>query len=78
MKNSNDTIGNRTRDLLARSAVPQPTAPSRVAFINAAYISFNFRLVRISLWASPISYGFLPILTMIDERKLLKKSNVVV
>jgi len=26
MKNSNDTIGNRTRDLLACSAVPQPTA----------------------------------------------------
>ena len=29
MKNSNDTIGNRTRDLLACSAVPQPTAPPR-------------------------------------------------
>ena len=27
MKNSNDTIGNRTRDLLACSAVPQPTGP---------------------------------------------------
>jgi len=27
MKNSNDTIGNRTRDLLACSAVPQPTVP---------------------------------------------------
>ena len=29
MKNSNDTIGNRTRDLPDCSAVPQPTAPSR-------------------------------------------------
>jgi len=29
MKNSNDTIGNRTLDLLACSAVPQPTAPPR-------------------------------------------------
>ena len=29
MKNSNDTIGNRTHDLLACSAVPQPTAPPR-------------------------------------------------
>jgi hypothetical protein len=29
MKNSNDTIGNRTRDLPACSAVPQPTAPAR-------------------------------------------------
>ena len=27
MKNSNDTIGNQTRDLLTCSAVPQPTAP---------------------------------------------------
>jgi len=27
IKNSNDTIGNRTRDLPACSAVPQPTAP---------------------------------------------------
>jgi hypothetical protein len=27
MKNSNDTIGNRTRDLPTCSAVPQPTAP---------------------------------------------------
>jgi hypothetical protein len=26
MKNSNDTIGNRTRDLPSRNAVPQPTA----------------------------------------------------
>jgi hypothetical protein len=29
MKNSNDTIGNRTRDLPACSTVPQPTAPPR-------------------------------------------------
>ena len=27
---SSDTIGNRTRDLSTRSAVPQPTAPQRV------------------------------------------------
>jgi len=30
MKNSNDIVGNRTRDLPACSAVPQPTAPPRV------------------------------------------------
>jgi len=29
MKNSNDTIGNRTRDLPACSSMPQPSAPSR-------------------------------------------------
>jgi hypothetical protein len=33
MKKSNDTIGNRTRDLPACSAVPQPTAPPA----NSAY-----------------------------------------
>jgi hypothetical protein len=32
MKNSNDTIGDRTRDLPACSAVPQPTALPRVPF----------------------------------------------
>jgi hypothetical protein len=32
MKNSNDTIGNRTRVLPACSAVPQPTAPLRAPF----------------------------------------------
>ena len=36
MKNSNDTIGNRTRDLLTCSAVPQPTALRRAPlnFLN--------------------------------------------
>jgi hypothetical protein len=31
MKNSSDTIGNRTRNLPACSAVPQPTVPLRTA-----------------------------------------------
>jgi hypothetical protein len=29
MKNSSDTVGNRTRDLPASSAVPQPSVPLR-------------------------------------------------
>jgi hypothetical protein len=32
-KNSNDTIGNRTRDVLVCSAVSQPTAPPRAPLI---------------------------------------------
>ena len=32
MKNCNDTILNRTRDLSASSAVPQPTVPPRTQF----------------------------------------------
>jgi hypothetical protein len=35
MKNCNDTIGNRTRDLPACSAVPQPTAPPRTPFTES-------------------------------------------
>jgi len=34
MKKSNDTIGNRTRDLPAFSAVPQPTAPLRAPVLK--------------------------------------------
>jgi hypothetical protein len=34
MKNSTDTIGNRTRDLPAFNAVPQTTAPPRVQIRN--------------------------------------------
>ena len=34
MKNSSDTIGNRTRDLLTCSAVPQPTALRRARIVG--------------------------------------------
>jgi len=33
MKNYNDNIGNRTRDLPACSAVPQPTTPPRTRHV---------------------------------------------
>jgi hypothetical protein len=38
MENSNDTIGNRTRDLPACSAVLQPTAPRRAPQKHVACI----------------------------------------
>jgi hypothetical protein len=46
MKISSDTIGNRTRNLLALSTVPQPTAPphtllKHVGVINTMYTSFQ-------------------------------------
>jgi len=37
MINSNETIGNRTRDLPAYSAMPQPTASPRVLQLMDAY-----------------------------------------
>ena len=42
MKNSNDTIGNRTRDLPSCSAVSQPTVPPRVPFKSSVYILRGF------------------------------------
>jgi hypothetical protein len=44
MKNSNDIVGNRTRDLPACSAVPQPTAPPRVPLLYA-WIICNYPTV---------------------------------
>jgi hypothetical protein len=38
MKNSTDTIGNRSRDLPDFSAVPQPTAPPQPPQKNVAYV----------------------------------------
>ena len=34
MKNSNDSVENRTRDFPACSAVPQPTAPPRAPLLE--------------------------------------------
>jgi hypothetical protein len=42
MKNSNDTTGNRTRDLLAYSAVPQPTAPPRAPTVRTEDYIFYY------------------------------------
>ena len=42
MKNSNDTIGNRTRDLPAGSAVPQPTALLHAPANRYHYVSPRF------------------------------------
>jgi len=38
MKNSNDTIGDRTRDLPACSAVPEPTAEPRAPICLLVYV----------------------------------------
>ena len=45
IKNSNDTIGNRTRDLPACSAVPQPTAPPRAPryYVSSCNINTFFK-----------------------------------
>ena len=46
MKNSNDTIGIRTRDLPACSAVPQPTAPPRTPRLLVVECNLSVRLKK--------------------------------
>jgi hypothetical protein len=41
MKYSNDTIGNRTRDLQACSTVPQPTVPPHVPVVVVVVVEEN-------------------------------------
>jgi hypothetical protein len=71
MKNSNETIGNRTRDLPACSAVPQPTAPPRapmslvrmvigrsgVRILESARDLFFLKIVQPCSGARPTSYS---------------------
>ena len=47
MKNSNDAIGNRTCDLPACSAEPQPSAPPRAPFyiVRVEVQEFTARLI---------------------------------
>ena len=45
MKNSNDTIGNRTRDLPTCSAVPQPTALPRALTVDTVATVINVYMV---------------------------------
>jgi hypothetical protein len=47
MKNSNDTIGNRTRDLPACSAMPQPTALPRAPLF---YVGVQFVCLKRRTW----------------------------
>jgi len=44
MKNSNDTTGNRTRDLPTCGAVSQPTAPPSTAIAVTIFQLFDFML----------------------------------
>jgi len=59
MKNLNDIIGNRTRDLPACNPVPQPTAPPRAApisittplsmYLLACRLSVSLFLIKVCL-----------------------------
>jgi len=55
MKNSSDTIGNRTRDIPACSAMPQPTAPPRV-HLQGGLLVFQ---LETSWFFYSVVYGYL-------------------
>ena len=46
MKNSSDTIGNRTRNLPTCSAVPQPTALLRANFVTLEVIKNKLNVIN--------------------------------
>jgi len=50
MKNSNDTIGNRTRDLPTCSAVPQPTVPLRAPRLHVKMLTTEKLNIFKSTW----------------------------
>jgi hypothetical protein len=52
VKNSNDTIGNRTRDPPACSAVRQPTAPPRALqiYIHNCINLYRIQRVCVCVW----------------------------
>ena len=57
MKNSNDTIGNRTRDLPACSAVPQPTVSTRALtnYETCSLLQNNMALFSFELLNNTVS-----------------------
>jgi len=74
MKNFNNTIGNRTRDLPALSVVPQPTAPSRSPSPSLYYIEIGlFKSVN-EVAFSGIGQKYLKLRLMINLRPLVERN----
>jgi hypothetical protein len=67
MKNSSDTIGNRTRDLPACTAVPQPTALQRAPFIID---KFKNRLIILLYKSEYSNTATLPVLFCLKENPI--------
>ena len=71
MKNSSDTIGNRTRDLPACSAVPQPTVPPRAPLL-AICVHLSLSAISPLLEVSVLYYGFISTWICIYREMILK------
>ena len=63
MKNSNDTIGNRTSDLPTCSSVPQPTAVPRNFEVGTVhFVQFSFETNKCTIYVWHINYVIYKIL----------------
>jgi hypothetical protein len=73
MKNSNDTLENRTRDLTTCSAVPQPTAPPRTAIPNLQIQQFRLAVSVVSskTWTPTGRTNFITVLCFLWGRNVL-------
>jgi hypothetical protein len=73
MKNSSDIIGNRTRDLPACSAVPQPNAPPPASRSIYYRKKKDFHLLNISVPKTQIQFSakkmYYDSMTSVDERE---------
>ena len=58
MKNSNDTIGNQTRDLPVCSTVPQPTAPPRAPVSKVVFINIYLNIKQCCDRMVSVTYNF--------------------
>jgi hypothetical protein len=69
IKKSNDTIGNRTRDLPACSAVPQPTAPPAACphFLLIMTDNMTFQSIDISSWDTLYIWCEMQIVSFVPE-----------
>jgi len=70
MKNSNDTIGNRTRDLPTCSAVPQPTALARAPPLPPSILHAEDKTVLTLLAKEPRILGLTQPLTKMSTRDI--------
>jgi hypothetical protein len=75
MKNSGDTIGNRTRDLPACSTVPQPTSPPRTPVYKIYKILTEIQICRVSfqllvLYAHVLLTGLLKLKCIITHHRV--------
>ena len=78
MKNSKDKIGNRTRDLPACSAVPEPTALPRAPNLNSTVSRVSGCRLRVDKVQFPLETGIIIFGTMsMYNCKGKKKCNIV-